>query len=139
MLIDRKQFELVEITLREQGKIAAFEAENGSVLGRMMITIDDISDEIAKSVEIKDDLRVFTASFDFYDMTISVAVYTQSMEFVSAIWLTPQTEDAEQPSKEWISFFIDKLFEAFDENGNYSFPIYSFVTDSSDMTVVPTI
>lgn len=139
MLIDEKQFELVENTLREQGKIAAFEAENGPVLGRMLITIDDVSDEIAKSIEIKDDLQVFTGSFDFYDMTISVAVYTQSMEFASAIWLTPQAEDAEQPSKEWISFFIDKLFEAFDENGNYSFPIYSFVTDSSDMTVVPTI
>ena len=72
-------------------------------------------------------------------MTISVAVYTQSMEFASAIWLTSQAEDAEQPSKEWISFFIDKLFEAFDDNGNYSFPIYSFVTDSSDMTIVPRI
>ena len=139
MLIDEKQFELVENTLREQGKIAAFEVENGPVLGRMLITIDDVSDEIAKSIEIKDDLQVFTGSFDFYDMTISVAVYTQSMEFASAIWLTSQAEDAEQPSKEWISFFIDKLFEAFDDNGNYSFPIYSFVTDSSDMTIVPRI
>ena len=65
MLIDEKQFELVENTLREQGKIAAFEVENGPVLGRMLITIDDVSDEIAKSIEIKDDLQVFTGSSIF--------------------------------------------------------------------------
>jgi len=139
MLIDEKQFEIVEQTLREQGQIAAFEAENGVVRGRMMITVDDIPDNIIQDIENRNDLQAFTASFDFYDMTISVAVYTKSREVASGLWLTPQTEGAEEPSKEWISFFLEKLFDGFDENGNYGVPMYSFVTDTSDITVVPTI
>ena len=139
MLIDEKQFEIVEQALREQGKLAAFEAENGVVRGRMMITVDNIPDNIIQDIESRDDLQAFTASFDFYDMTMSVAVYTKSREVASGLWLTPQTEDAEEPSKEWISFFLEKLFDGFDENGNYGVPMYSFVTDTSDITIVPTI
>lgn len=76
MLIDIEQFECVEKALEEQGIIKAFETENGKVCGRMMITAANISDEIGKDIENRDDLQAFTASYDFYDMTISVAVYT---------------------------------------------------------------
>ena len=124
--------------LIEQGRIEAFEQENGAILGRMMITTDTMPEELAEEVEIKDDLTVFTASFDFYDMTVSAAVYTQNKE-VAKMWLTPQADDAEQPAREWISFFIEKLFIGIDDEGGYGIPMCSFVTDTSDMTVVPTL
>ena len=139
MLIDKTQFELVEKTLREQGKLAAFEKENGTVLGRMMITTDTIPEYILQDIEVRNDLKAFTASFDFYEMTVSAAVYTRSWEFTGALWLSPQTADAERPVHEWITFFLEKLFESIDEDGNYGVPICSFVTDTSDMTVVPAI
>ena len=138
MLIDQAKFEIVEKTLIEQGKIEAFEKENGSILGRMMITADDMPEELIEELENKDDLIVFTASFDFYDMTVSAAVYTQSKE-VAKMWLTPQADDAEQPAREWISFFIEKLFTGIDDEGGYGIPMCSFVTDTSDMTIVPTM
>ena len=138
MLTDKKKFENVEQMLIEQGKIEAFEQENGAILGRMMITTDTMPEELAEEVEIKDDLTVFTASFDFYDMTVSAAVYTQSKE-VAKMWLTPQADDAEQPAREWISFFIEKLFIGIDDEGGYGIPMCSFVTDTSDMTIVPTM
>lgn len=137
MLIDKAKFEIVERMLTEQGKIKAFEQENGAILGRMMITIDEMPEDMSDEVEIKKDLTVFTASFDFYDMTVSAAVYTQS-KGIAKMWITPQDDDAEQPAREWISFFIEKLFEGIDNEGNYGVPICSFVTDTSDMTVVPT-
>ena len=137
MLTDKKKFDNVEQMLIEQGRIEAFEQENGAILGRMMITTDTMPEELAEEVEIKDDLTVFTASFDFYDMTVSAAVYTQSKE-VAKMWLTPQAEDAEQPAREWISFFIEKLFMGIDDEGGYGIPMCSFVTDTTDMTVVPT-
>lgn len=137
MLTDKKKFDNVEQMLIEQGRIEAFEQENGAILGRMMITTDTMPEELAEEVEIKDDLTVFTASFDFYDMTVSAAVYTQSKE-VAKMWLTPQADDAEQPAREWISFFIEKLFIGIDDEGGYGIPMCSFVTDTTDMTVVPT-
>ena len=138
MLIDKDKFEIVEQMLVEQGRIEAFEQENGAILGRMMITIDTMPEELAEEFEIKDDLTVFTASFDFYDMTVSAAVYTQSKE-VAKMWLTPQADDAEQPAREWISFFIEKLFMGIDDEGGYGIPMCSFVTDTTDMTVIPTL
>ena len=138
MLIEKDKFEIVEQMLVEQGRIEAFEQENGAILGRMMITTDTMPEELAEEVEIKDDLTVFTASFDFYDMTVSAAVYTQSKE-VAKMWLTPQADDAEQPAREWISFFIEKLFMGIDDEGGYGIPMCSFVTDNSDMTIVPTM
>ena len=54
------------------------------------------------------------------------------------MWLTPQADDAEQPAREWISFFIEKLFIGIDDEGDYGIPMCSFVTDTTDMTVVPT-
>ncbi len=138
MLTDKKKFDNVEQMLIEQGRIEAFEQENGAILGRMMITTDTMPEELAEEVEIKDDLTVFTASFDFYDMTVSAAVYTQSKE-VAKMWLTPQADDAEQPAREWISFFIEKLFIGIDDEGGYGIPMCSFVTDTTDMTVVPTM
>ena len=138
MLIDQAKFEIVGKTLIEQGKIEAFEKENGSILGRMMITADDMPEELSEELENKDDLIVFTASFDFYDMTVSAAVYTKSKE-IAKMWITPQDDDAEQPAREWISFFIEKLFEGIDDKGGYGIPMCSFVTDTSDMTIVPTM
>ena len=138
MLIDKAKFEIVEKTLTDQGKIETFEQECGEIVGRMMITTDAIPDDIAEEIEIKDDLTMFTASFDFYDMTVSAAVYTKS-KGIAKMWITPQDDNAEQPAREWISFFIEKLFAGIDNEGNYGVPMCSFVTDTSDMTVVPSM
>ena len=138
MMIDKKRFEIVEQMLIEQGIIEAFEQENGAILGRMMITIDTMPEELAEEVEIKDDLTVFTASFDFYDMTVSAAVYTQSKE-VAKMWMTPQGDDIDQPAREWISFFIKKMFEGIKDDGSYGVPVYSFVNNTSDLTIIPTV
>ena len=79
MLIDKDKFEIVEQMLVEQGRIEAFEQENGAILGRMMISTDTMPEELAEEVEIKDDLTVFTASFDFYDMTIVPTIFPKKL------------------------------------------------------------
>ena len=138
MLIDKAKFKIIEDVLTEQGTIESFERENGVILGRMMITTDTIPEELANEVEIKDDLTVFTGSFDFYNMTVSAAVYIKSKR-IAKMWLTPQDDNAEQPAKEWLSFFVEKLFKGIDEQGCYGIPMCSFVTDTTDMTVVPSM
>ena len=138
MLIDKAKFEIVEKMLTEQGVIETFEQENGAILGRMMITSDIMPEELIDEVEIKDDLTVLTASFDFYDMEVSAAVYTQSKN-IAKMWITPQNDDAEQPAREWIAFFVEKLFKGINDDGSYGVPMCSFVTNTSDMTIIPTL
>ena len=139
MITDINLFNEVEKTLLDNGKLRAFENENGEVRGRMMITTSTIPEEIAGEIVCSDDITAFTASLDFYDMTMSVAVCTKTKKIVSGIWVTSQKENAEQPSTEWVSFFLEKVVEAIDEDGSFGVPIYSFITDTSDMTVVPSI
>lgn len=46
MLANEKLFEKLEDSLREKGKIQAFEKENGPITGRMMIMPVDLPDDI---------------------------------------------------------------------------------------------
>ena len=137
MLIEKDLFETVENELTANGVIRDFESENGKITGRMMITLTDIPDDI--EVEYKEGKKpqAFTASFDFYDMTVGLALYTDLKEPASGIWMIPQAEDAEVPSDDWINFFIEKLFQSINDDGTFGIPIYSFVNDTCDMTIVP--
>lgn len=137
MLVDKERFMLVEEELRKQGVLARFEAENGKILGHMMITFIEIPPEI-EIESFSGSVCAFGASFDFYDRIIGIAIDLATGKPVSKVWLTPQVDSAVEPSKEWLEFFLKTLFERLAEDG-IGMPIYCFVNDHSDITIVPTI
>ena len=136
MLADKEMFFKVEDTLREQGILEKFEEENGEITGHMMITMTEIPPELGID-KVSDNMRAFCASFDFYDMMIGIAFDLDTMELIPQMWFTPQTDDAVEPSSEWIEFFVKTLCENVSEDG-FGVPMYSFLNDHSDLTIVPT-
>ena len=122
MLVNTKQFAVVEKALTDNGALERFEKE-----------------EIPVTVKGKKSPVGFDCSFDFYDSSIGLALYTDTKEAASGFWVTQQVQGAEQPSQEWIEFFIKTLIENIEEDGSFGYPMYSFLTDESDLTVVPTI
>ena len=52
--------------------------------------------------------------------------------------VTPQIEGAEPPSREWIDFFVHTVLDNIQEDGSFGIPMYSFVADVGDLTIVPT-
>lgn len=120
-----------------QERIKDFEKEKGPITGRMMITDAKVPSKLGLNID-NPDVRAFEGTFDFYDMAIGIAINTKTQQIASGLWMTAQVDGAEEPSKDWIEFFLEKLMSAFDEDGGYGMPVYSFVTDESDMTLVPT-
>lgn len=138
MLVDAKMFQKVEKILTENGKLPRFFDEvHDELKGRMMITRGEISQELGS--ELPEDAVAFIGSFDFYDSAVGVAFNTRIKKVVSGIWITPQRVDAETPSEEWIVFFLSKLLESIDEKGSYGMPVYSFIGNQHDMTVIPSM
>lgn len=138
MLADKKAFHRVEDALIDLGKIKAFEEENGKITGHMMILPVDIPEDIeVKQIPGKAP-QGFEATFDFYDVAIGLAIHTDTMQIASGVWITPQTDGAEEPPEDWVKFFVEKLAESIEEDGSYGCPICSFVNDTCDMTVAPT-
>ena len=139
LLRDEKAFDIVEKTLIENGKMADFEKEYGKIKGRMMVTLVDIPENL--EIQLTGDKLpyAFEASFDFYDASVGLALYTDTMQVASGLWITPQKENAEPPSDDWINFFIEKLLSAIRKDGSFGIPIYSFVNDTCDMTIIPTL
>ncbi len=138
MLINKDMFDSIERFLIENGTMAKFEAENGEIKGRIMITQADIPNGIeVRSVDGKIPYT-FEASFDFYDSTVGIAIYSDVKMAASGIWITPQKEGAEAPAQEWIEFFVEKLMKSIEDDGSFGVPIYSFVNDTCDMTIIPT-
>ena len=137
MLADKKMFDNVEAFLRENGSIDRFEKEYGEIKGRMMITMTDIPEGI--DIEMRDGETpvAFEASFDFYDSTVGLAMYTPDRHLATGLWTTPQKDGAETPAEDWVKFFIQTLVAHIAEAGSFGVPIYSFVNDTCDMTVVP--
>ena len=72
-------------------------------------------------------------------MAAGIVLNTVTNEAGSGIWLTPQSEDAEEPAKEWIEFFIEKLLGCIDDDGSFGVPICTLISDAADFTVVPAI
>lgn len=138
MLIDKELFDTVEEQLIQNGKLKDFESEYGKIKGRIMITRTSIPDGLNVKTIPNKTSQAFEASFDFYDSTIGLALYTDTKEAATEIWITPQTDNVDPPAQEWIGFFVQKLIESIDEDGSYGTPIYSFVNDTCDLTIVPT-
>lgn len=140
MLIDPSSFKRLEESLIEQGKIEKFEKESGKILGRVMITIGSIPDDIKEDVlrdNEEDDLIIFNCSFDFYNSTLGIALYKKDLKLASRIWITEQEERAEKPSQDWIEFFIRLLVEyVIESNDGFGYPIYAFVNNGSEMVIV---
>ena len=137
MLKDKRMFDKVEEILKNNGTLDEFEKEYCKVKGRMMITVGEIPDELGVTIEGDKKPTAFEASFDFYDSIIGVALYTDTKEAATGLLVTPQKKGAAEPDRAWIEFFIEKLMESIRADGSFGTPVYSFVTDDSDMTIVP--
>ena len=137
MLVDQKKFDAVEAILRENGSIERFENEYGEIKGRMMITMTDIPEGIPVDESDGKTPVAFEASFDFYDATVGLAIYTTDRQLATGVWVTPQEDGAEAPAEDWVEFFIRTLVTHIAEDGSFGVPIYSFVNDTCHMTVVP--
>ena len=138
MLNDPELFQKVESILRERGTIPSFEAENGPVLGRVMITTTEIPDGISVQRTDRENLVAFEASFDFCNVAIGVVTDPRKKTLESSVWGRYQVPDAQRPSNDWVQFFIQTLFEHIQDDGSFGIPMYSFVNDHADFTVVPT-
>ena len=137
MLKDKKLMTVVEERLRADGAFEQFEQETGPVKGRMMITLAEIPDGIEILEQREEDPVAFEASFDFYDATVGIALYTKDRQAATGLWVTPQKDGAEPPAREWAEFFIKVLFSSIAEDGSFGVPVYSFVNDTADLTIVP--
>lgn len=113
MLIDQKMFEQLENDLTAKGIIDRFEQEQGKIRGRMMITRTDIPDELTICIDQDRRCMAFEASFDFYDVSVGIALYMDTGKPASGIWFTPHSANNEPPANEWIEFFIRTLLESF--------------------------
>lgn len=137
MLTDRVAFSSIEEVLWKDGTLDAFEEENGPILGRVMIAEGEAPEEI--EVEPGEFARAFICSFDFYDAELGTVLDLMTKELLSGVWVTLQVENAEPPAEEWVSFFIEKLYSSFAEDGSYGMPIYSLVNNSTDLTIIPSV
>ena len=138
MLNEPELFRAAEAGLKSMGVIERFEAENGPILGRMMITLTQIPESVPIQREDRENLTAFEASFDFCNVALGVAVDTKKRTLESSVWGRYQTPGAERPSEEWVKFFIQTLVEHIGGDGSYGVPMYSFVNNTSDFTAVPT-
>ncbi len=138
MLKDIDSFRIIEGYLRDNGTIEEFEKDNGLIRGRLMITDGDIPDNLETDPLGEDD-HVFIGTYDFYDMEIGIVLNTRLREAKTGVWLTPQCENASEPAREWIDFFIQKLIQGLNEDGSFAVPMYTFISDYADFTVVPSM
>ncbi len=130
MLSKAVAFGIVELKLIADGTIPKFEEENGKILGRMMIDLCEIPENLKDEIEITDSTYAFETTFDFYDVAIGVAIDVKAMKTKSELWLTPQTENFEEPDKEWAEYFLKTLGRHIDSEG-FGVPIYAFVNETA--------
>ena len=137
MLIDKKQFEEIERSLRENGELAAFESENGEVPGRMMITTGTLPAEMADEAEKAAGAVIFECSFDFCDVVFGVAVDIKTLKVVVPLWTMSQTDEVEEPAREWSTFFIKTLFRYISLDGTYRVPVCTFINNDAVYSYAP--
>lgn len=137
MLIDEAAFDRITDLIVESGSIQEFEKENGKLKGRMMITLGELPEDLGIELDPNRKAYVFNGSFDFYDSIVGTVLYLDPLETAGGIWITPQEEGAEPPAKEWVEFFFETLVSHIEEDGSFGIPMYTYVNDNSDFTVVP--
>lgn len=136
MLSNVEAFDKLESILVEDGTIAKFEEESGKILGRMMIDLCEIPENLKGEIELTDSIYAFQGTFDFYDVALGIALDVRIMEVKSGLWITPQTEQYDEPSQEWVEYFIETLVKGIND-GAFGVPIYTFVNDASSFEVYP--
>ena len=134
MLSNPEMFDVVEETLRESGQLERYFGDE-PYRGRMMIDVGEVPDDL--DIELSEDDVAFIATFDFYDCALGLALNPVTRKACGGIWITPQVEGAEPPNSTWIEFFVKTLMESIEDDGSFGYPIYTFVSDTKDLTVVP--
>lgn len=137
MLEDSKLFQTVEKILNERGVIQRFENENGKIIGRMMITLGEVPENLKAEICIDDGDFTFIGTFDFYDSEIGLVMNTKTRKLKSGLWINEQKAGAEPPSEDWCHFFIETLVKSIHEDGTFGYPLYTFCSSTGDFTVVP--
>ena len=138
MLKNPQLFNNVEAGLRSMGTIKAFEDVHGKILGRAMITLTDIPESVEVRRADKENLTAFEITFDFCSVALGIAVDVKKKTLESSVWGRYQAPGTQPPSEEWIKFFIQTLFENIRDDGSFGIPMYCFVNNTADFTVVPT-
>lgn len=146
MLKDADKFKKMEVHLAQNGVIENFEKENGKILGRVMIDLGKIPDNLREEVlknHNEEDVFVFDCTFDFYDILVGIAIDKDTFEMVSNIWFTEQDENPERPDQVWIDFFVKMLAEnilsSIKTDGGFGIPEYIFVNNDSELVAVPSV
>ncbi|MBR2790610.1 MAG: hypothetical protein IKD70_08400 [Eggerthellaceae bacterium] len=137
MLTNLKAFQEVEQMLVENGTIAAFEAENGPITGRMLIELGQVPSTLADQVDLSGDVVVFRGSFDFYNSTVGVAMDVKTKKAKSGVWEEEQKLGAYQVPEEWVRYFLAVLLEGIGDDGSYGVPIFCFVNEDASFEVYP--
>ena len=140
LIMGEEQEETGDFIVNEKDKVVNLTAE-GVAKTEKFFQIQNLADPENLEIQLTGDKLpyAFEASFDFYDASVGLALYTDTMQVASGLWITPQKENAEPPSDDWINFFIEKLLSAIRKDGSFGIPIYSFVNDTCDMTIIPTL
>ena len=136
MLTDAKQFAEVEEMLRENGTIAAFEAEHGEITGRMFIDYGPVPSTLTDSVTIDENTAIFRGSFDFCNSTVGVAMDLATGKPKTDVWVEEQKLGAYRPNRHWVEYFLAVLADGY-ADGAFAVPVFAFVNDSAGFEIYP--
>ena len=140
MLKDEKKFDELGQKLFMKGVLQNFEQKHGPIKGRMMVTEGKIPPEMLSRLqpELMKNPKwiVVEGSFDFSNYTIGMVVGLNPIRPISEGWLTPQlNHPGIKPTQNWQEFFMGKVMENMDENGKIDLPLYSWISNKSDLTL----
>lgn len=136
MLSDKDKFALMEEIAAKNGVISHFEEQYGKVTGRVMIVETEVPESAKVGIEATNMLHAFECSFDFMDATLNVVVAVRPLRIISDMWAVRQKPDAELPKEDWQRFFVKQLKENIAPDGSFAVPMYSFVNNYGDVTIV---
>lgn len=68
---------------------------------------------------------------------MNIAFDPQTLEPLTGLWLNYQSDTDETPTQDWVEFFVTTILKHVTP-GDIWLPIYSFVADVGDLTIVPT-
>ena len=72
-------------------------------------------------------------------ITLTTGLNVKTKEPVCGIIINGKYDAEDDIDGAWVEFFIKTLVENISEDGSFGIPMYSFVNDKSDFTVVPTM
>ena len=140
MLKDEKKFDELGQKLFMKGVLQNFEQKHGPIKGRMMVTEGKIPPEMLSKLQPElmktPKWIVVEGSFDLSNYTIGMVVGLNPIRPISEGWLTPQlNHPGIKPTQNWQEYVLGKVMENRDENGKIDLPLYSWISDKSDLTL----